>query len=53
MGDEAFLKQAREDAESVRNLPDSAKERLHRETDWAGYRMRGYEFPAGKTATNS
>lgn len=53
MGDDAFLKQAREDADLVKGLPDSAKERVDRETDWSGYRMRGYEFPSKQKAINS
>lgn len=49
MRDEAFLRQARDDAERIRSLPSSEQDRLNRETDWRGYRMRGYEFPEENT----
>jgi len=45
MRDELFLRQAKQDAEKIRKLPESEQRRLHRETDWSGYRMQGYEFP--------
>lgn len=45
MADEAFLRQARQDAEKARQMSESVRRRLESETDWSGYRMRGYEFP--------
>jgi len=45
MADEAFLRQARQDAEKARKMSEAARRRLESETDWGGYRMRGYEFP--------
>jgi len=52
MVDDAFHKQAEKDAQKVRDLPEDIRQRLDRETDWSGFRMRGYEFPA-KAATRS
>ena len=46
MSEETFLRQARQDAEKLKNLSDVQQRRLQQETDWRGYRMRGYEFPS-------
>lgn len=45
MAEQTFLRQAQQDAEKLRKLPEETKRRLDSETDWTGYRMRGYEFP--------
>ncbi|WP_343608764.1 hypothetical protein [Novosphingobium sp.] len=45
MADQTFLRQAQQDAENLKKLSESTKRRLDSETDWNGYRMRGYEFP--------
>ena len=52
MADEAFLRQAKQDAEKARQMSDSVRRRLESETDWSGYRMRGYEFPSRGIATS-
>jgi hypothetical protein len=42
---DSFLEQARMDAAQMRDVSDAVVQMLDRETDWFGYRMRGYEFP--------
>lgn len=51
VGDESFLNQAKQDAEKIRKLSEDQQNRLRRETDWSGYRMRGYEFPTRVAAS--
>jgi len=53
MAREVILKQAREDAERIEKLTPAIKERLSRKTDWAGYRLRAYEFPSQKAGAAS
>ncbi len=42
---DSFLEQARLDAAQIAGLSEAILQMLDRETDWFGYRMRGYEFP--------
>lgn len=44
---EDLLRQASRSAERLRDLSDSARENLRRETDWTGSRMNGYDFREG------
>jgi hypothetical protein len=45
MRDDAFIRQARQDAEKLGKRSEETRQRLNAETDWNGFRMRGYEFP--------
>ena len=42
---DSFLEQAKMDAAQMRDVSEAIVQMLDRETDWLGYRMRGYEFP--------
>jgi hypothetical protein len=49
---DSFLEQARMDAMQMRHESEVVVQMLDRETDWFGYRMRGYEFPVAPSTSS-
>lgn len=45
MAEDAFLEQARRDAQELEQLSRSMRDRMDRETDWSDYHRSGYTFP--------